>query len=98
MALFFKTHFPALASDILIPHIVSALMELIGKHFPKTENMKPGEAFILGVDKDEKAGCRKSLYDTKMRSCVVEIVSDRDVENKNDGMKGKQIKKRKRSV
>ncbi len=95
LALFFKTHFEALASDIVLPHIVSALMELIDEYFPKTENMKPGEAFILGVDKDEKPGCRKSLYDTKMGSCVVEVVSDNDVKNKNEGMKAKKIKKEK---
>lgn len=95
LALFFKTHFEALASDIVLPHIVSALMKLIDDHFPKTENMKPGDAFILGVDKDEKPGCRKTLYDTKMGSCVVEIISDEDVKDKNNGMKAKEIKKKK---
>ncbi len=95
LALFFKTNFKPLASDIILPSIVSSLMNLINEHFPKTENMKPGDAFILGVDKDEKPGCRKSLYETKMGSCVVEIISDEDVTDKSNGVKAKEIKKKK---
>jgi hypothetical protein len=95
LALFFKKNFPVLASDIVLPPIVDAVMNLIDRYFPKTENMKPGEAFCIGVHKDAKPGCRKTLYDTEMAPCVVEIHNDYDVEMKMKGIAAKKIKQSK---
>ena len=95
LAMFFKKNFPNLAGNIILPHIVKAIEKLIREFYPSTENMKPGEIFVIGVDKDERAGYRKSLYDTNMKTCVLPLIADEDIEKRNNGVKSREIKKEK---
>jgi len=95
LSMFFKKNFPNLASEVILPHIVEAIEKLIKEFYPSTENMKPGEIFVIGVDKDERPGYRKSLYDTNMKTCVLPLIADEDIEKRDNGVKLREIKKEK---
>lgn len=93
IGVFFKKNFPNLSSDVVLPHIVKAISDLTDKYLPGTENLKPGQAFVIGVHKNEKPGCRKTLFDTKMATGIIDIHTDKDLEMKRKGIKAKEIKK-----
>ena len=92
---FIKKNMPQFSGEIILNSLVHSLIKVIATYYKDTSHISPGEAFMIGVDKDERPGFQKSLLDTKLKTCIVPLFTDEDVENKNKGMKAREIKKKK---
>ena len=92
---FFKEAFPAYSGEIILQSLVNKLITVIDTYFIDAKHIKPGEAFMIGVDKNEKPGFRKSLLDTKLNTCIVSLFTQEDINMKNNSIKAKEIKKQK---
>jgi len=92
---FIKKNMPQFSGEIVLNSLVHSLIKVIDTYYKDASHLTPGEAFMIGVDKDERPGFQKSLLDTKLKTCIVPLFTDEDVENKNNGMKAREIKKKK---
>jgi len=92
---FIKKNIPQFSGEIILNSIVQSLKEKIETYYKNISHIKPGEAFMIGVDRNEKPGYRKSLLDTKLNTCIVPLFTDDDIENRNKGIKAREIKKQK---
>jgi CTP-dependent riboflavin kinase len=92
---FIKKNIPQFSGEIVLNPMVYSLKEKIETYYKDVSHIKPGEAFMIGVDRNEKPGYRKSLLDTKLNTCIVSLFTDTDIDNKNKGIKAREIKKQK---
>lgn len=95
LRMFFKTNLPQFSGEIILNSLVDSLENTINDYYKDVFHIKPGQGFMIGVDKNEKPGYRKSLLDTKLNTCIVSLFTDSDIELKNKGMTAREIKKQK---
>ncbi len=72
---------------------VQSIVEMIGRFYPPTTHLRPGQTPWVTVDKDEKGSYGKRMSQTRLTSVVLDLVPANEATERKDGTKLREIKK-----
>lgn len=73
--------------------LANNINEMVGKFFPETTHLRPGQTPWVTVSKDEKASYGKSVRDTRLTVVTLDLVQGNDAADRAAGMKLRDMKK-----
>ncbi len=90
---FFSQECPQLGGQRTRQVLVHSIVEMIGRFYPPTTHLRPGQTPWVTVDKDEKASYGKRMSETRLTSVVLDLIPANEVTERKDGKKLREIKK-----
>jgi len=76
---FVTREFPFLKGSMIVDLFVKELKKLTDTYYPFPSHLRPGQMLWMAVDKNEKLGYKKPITQTKMKSVVLTILSQKDL-------------------
>lgn len=90
---FFEQQCPHIGGAMMREVLVKSIYKMVCHFFPETTHLKPGQTPWVTVAKSEKASYGKSMKNTKLVPVVVDLVGEKDIEERKNGKRLKEIKK-----
>jgi hypothetical protein len=90
---FFENECPQLAGIRTRQVLVNSINEMVGKFFPETTHLRPGQTPWVTVSRDEKASYGKTINSTKLTVVNLDLVQSNDAADRAAGAKLREIKK-----
>ena len=90
---FFQQELPQLAGQRSRQVLVQGIVEMVERFYPETTHLRPGQIQWTTVDRDEKASYGKRASDCRLTSVVLDLVRTRDIAERAQGKKLREMKK-----
>ncbi len=90
---FFAQECPQLGGIRTRQVLVQSVMGMVHEFYPETSHLRQGQIQWVTVDKDETASYGKSMRETKLKSVVLDLVRSKDIEERAEGKRLREIKK-----
>jgi predicted transcriptional regulator len=90
---FFSTECPQLGGQRTRQVLVQSIVQMIGRFYPPSTNLRPGQTPWVTVDKDEKSSYGKRMSETRLTSVVLDLIPANELSERKDGKKLREIKK-----
>jgi len=90
---FFTHECPQLGGQRTRQVLVQSIVEMIGRFYPPTTHLRPGQTPWVTVDKDEKASYGKRMSQTQLTGVVLDLVPANEATARKEGRKLREIKK-----
>jgi DNA-binding CsgD family transcriptional regulator len=90
---FFSNECPQLGGQRTRQVLVQSIVQMIGRFYPPSTNLRPGQTPWVTVDKDEKSSYGKPMSETRLTSVVLDLIPANEATERKDGKKLREIKK-----
>ena len=90
---FFSNECPQLGGQRTRQVLVQSIVEMIGRFYPQSTHLRPGQTPWVTVDKDEKSSYGKRMSETRLTSVVLDLIPANEATERKDGKKLREIKK-----
>jgi predicted transcriptional regulator len=90
---FFSTECPQLGGQRTRQVLVQSIVQMIGRFYPPSTHLRPGQTPWVTVDKDEKSSYGKRMSETRLTSVVLDLIPANELSERKDGKKLREIKK-----
>ncbi len=90
---FFSTECPQLGGQRTRQVLVQSIVQMIGRFYPPSTHLRPGQTPWVTVDKDEKSSYGKRMSETRLTSVVLDLIPANELTERKDGKKLREIKK-----
>jgi hypothetical protein len=90
---FFAQECPQMGGRRTRQVLVQAILSMVSEFYPETSHLRQGQIQWVTVDKDETSSYGKSMRETKLKSVVLDLVRSKDIEERAEGKRLRQIKK-----
>jgi predicted transcriptional regulator len=90
---FFEDECPQLGGLRTRQVLVNNINEMVGRFFPETTHLRPGQTTWVTVSKDEKASYGKTIRNTKLTVVNLDLVQSGDAADRAAGAKLRDMKK-----
>jgi hypothetical protein len=90
---FFSLECPQLGGFRTRQVLVKSILDMVYKFYPETSHMRPGQVVWPTVHRDEFASYGKSIKQTKLQTVVLDLIGQKDAENRSKGQKLRVMKK-----
>jgi DNA-binding CsgD family transcriptional regulator len=90
---FFSNECPQLGGQRTRQVLVQSIVQMIGRFYPPSTNLRPGQTPWVTVDKDEKSSYGKRMSETRLTSVVLDLIPANELTERKDGKKLREIKK-----
>ena len=90
---FFENELPALGGSRVRMTVVNAINAMVGRFFPETTHLRPGQTPWVTVGADSKGAYGKRIRDTELVPVVLDLVQDVDARERAEGKRLRDVKK-----
>ena len=90
---FFSNECPQLGGQRTRQVLVQSIVQMIGRFYPPSTHLRPGQTPWVTVDKDEKSSYGKRMSETRLTSVVLDLIPANELTERKDGKKLREIKK-----
>jgi len=90
---FFSNECPQLGGQRTRQVLVQSIVQMIGRFYPQSTHLRPGQTPWVTVDKDEKSSYGKPMSETRLTSVVLDLIPANEATERKDGKKLREIKK-----
>jgi len=93
LASFFEHECPQLGGFRTRQVLVKSICDMVGKFYPETSHLRPGQISWPTVHKNEKGSYGKSISNTTLTTVVLDLVQSQDAADRADGKRLREVKK-----
>ncbi len=90
---FFRTECPQLGGKLTRRALVQSLVEMVGRFYPETSHLRPGQIHWTTIDSKAKGGYGHKISEAPLTSVIIDLVQLDDVRDRAEGKKLREIKK-----
>ena len=90
---FFSHECPQLGGQRTRQVLVQSIVDMIGRFYPPSTHLRPGQTPWVTVDKDARGSYGKRMSQTRLTSVVLDLIPANELTERKDGKKLREIKK-----
>lgn len=90
---FLRQECPQVGGKLSRQVLVQSLVEMVGRFYPETSHLKPGQITWTTIHKDTQASYGRKIADSPLTSVVLDLVLPGDVQDRAEGKKLREIKR-----
>ena len=90
---FFRTECPQIGGKLSRRAIVQSLVQMVGKFYPETSHLRPGQITWTTIDSEAKTGYGSKITESPLTNVILDLVCEDDARQRAEGKKLRDIKK-----
>jgi predicted transcriptional regulator len=90
---FLRQECPQVGGKLSRQVLVQSLVEMVGRFYPETSHLKPGQITWTTIHKDTRSSYGRKIADCPLTSVVLDLVLPGDGKDRSEGRKLREIKR-----
>ena len=90
---FFQAECPQLGGQRTRQVLVQSITEMVGRFYPETSHLRPGQIQWTTVHRDAKPSYGKTIQNTQLASVILDLVRPEDAKERSEGKCLRDLKK-----